>query len=463
MIENFLFFRRQTFFVGVRRLKISRLIVLTLGALFAFSAARPVFSDDSAGETEPRPIRLRGRALNSSFPKPSGSAAVFPFKKYDGYDYQIRFRRAPLLPAETLFIAVFEEPLPPNALFSDGDRAAYKARLDKLRAFCARLGIAEGAAADFSPDKAREAAETLAHRGVRTVLFAGISPASETLDALVAEKIVPVVLRDLAVTPDGDFHAAERGVVTLEERGLESASTGDLLDGDDFHFPSDRRKSVVFLVSDDHYNADKTLPIFAEDIGGRCGYRVGVIHGLGGSDFRPVGLLDSADLLVVFTRRLAIPAVLLEKIQAHLNAGRPLLGMRTASHGFAPNGAPEPGFVAWPEFDRDVLGGNYHQHGSNDAGTHVVAAGFPEADEWLPSEVRGEWRSAGSLYYTSPVVSDAVVLQTGRSGETIEPLTWVRRYGPNRARIVYTGLGHPDDFNVPAFRALLTGLIAGAL
>lgn len=436
---------------------------MTFCAFFSFCALSPVFSDQSAGETAPRTIRLRGRVPNSSIPEPSGSAAVFPFKKYDGSDYQIRFRRTPLLPAETLFVADFEEPLPARAPFSGDDRAAYKVRLDEIRAFCVRLGITEGTAADFSTAKAREAAENLARRGVQTILFAGIFPATETLDALSAEKIAPIVLRDLAVTPDGDFHSAERGTITLEERGWESASTGDLLDADDFHFPSDRRKSVVFLVSDDHYNADKTLPIFAEGLAGQIGCRVGVIHGLGGSDFRPVGLLDSADLLVVFTRRLAIPAELFEKMRAHLDAGRSLLGMRTASHGFAPNGAPEPGFVVWPEFDRDVLGGNYHQHGPNDAGTLIAAAGSPEVSEWILPEARGEWRSSGSLYYTSPVVSDAVVLQTGRSGESTEPLTWIRRYGPNRARIVYTGLGHPDDFNVPAFRALLRGLVVRAL
>jgi type 1 glutamine amidotransferase len=67
----------------------------------------------------------------------------------------------------------------------------------------------------------------------------------------------------------------------------------------------------------------------------------------------------------------------------------------------------------------------------------------------------------GSLYYTSPVASDATVLMTGSLGDRTEPLTWTRTC--RDARIVYTGLGHPDDFKEPQFRKFLVNTIFWAM
>ncbi len=88
---------------------------------------------------------------------------------------------------------------------------------------------------------------------------------------------------------------------------------------------------------------------------------------------------------------------------------------------------------------------------------------MPEAvDHPILSGISSErWHSTGSLYYVNPVVEDAVVLMQGRIPGRTEPLTWVRE-GESR-RMVYTGLGHPDDFDDPQFTTLLVNAIHWAM
>ncbi|MFW6168975.1 MAG: ThuA domain-containing protein [Planctomycetota bacterium] len=235
----------------------------------------------------------------------------------------------------------------------------------------------------------------------------------------------------------------------------------DLLDSPAHRFSEDERPYVVFLVSDDHYDADKTLPPFAEMLRERYGCRCTVLHGLGDSDIHLTAELQVADCLVLYIRRLALPQKQLERIRKYLQAGNPLVALRTASHAFDVRGNHEAGEAEWPKFDPEVLGGNYHGHGPNPRGTDVAIVP-EESDHVLLKSVKpAQWHSTGSLYYTAPVAEDATVLMTGSLDDRVEPLTWIRSYG--QARIFYSGLGHPDDFQQAPFRQLLLNAVFWAV
>jgi type 1 glutamine amidotransferase len=247
----------------------------------------------------------------------------------------------------------------------------------------------------------------------------------------------------------------------IEKYVCPTITSTDLLDGPAVRFAEDDRPHVVFLVSDDHYDADKTLPALAQMLREQYGCHCTVLHGQGGSDIPATGQLPDGDCLVLYVRRLALPAYQLDRVRKYLDSGKPLVGLRTASHAFDVRGQAKVGEAEWPEFDSQVLGGNYHGHGPNDSGTDVAVlaeqAGHPVLEGVKPSQ----WHSTGSLYYTSPVNPDATVLMTGSHQDRTEPLTWVRQY--RASRIVYTGLGHPDDFHQPAFRRLLINAIFYAM
>jgi len=250
----------------------------------------------------------------------------------------------------------------------------------------------------------------------------------------------------------------------IEKYVCPTVTSCDLVDGPAVRFEEDDRPHVAFLVSDDHYHADKTLPAFAQMLRERYGCHCTVLHGQGTSNIPATGELvgeHAADCLVLYIRRLALPKEQLDRVRKYLESGGALVGMRTASHAFDAHGKAEEGQAEWPEFDAQVLGGNYHGHGGNQAGTDVAIIADQADHPILAGVEPKKWHSAGSLYYTSPVAEDATVLMTGSLDDRVEPLTWFRTH--KGGRVVYTGLGHPDDFKDPQFRQLLVNAIFWAM
>lgn len=243
----------------------------------------------------------------------------------------------------------------------------------------------------------------------------------------------------------------------VEKYWCPTITSSDLLGGPAFRFQEDQRPHVAFLVSDDHYDADKLLPQFAQMLREQYGCYCTVLHGQGTASIPALDELEAADCLVLYVRRLALPKEQLEKVRGYLDRGGPLVGLRTASHAFDAKGNVPPGGAEWPEFDHQVLGGNYHNHGPNAAGTDVAIVPEQAEHPVLRGVEPARWHSAGSLYYTSPLADDTVLLMTGRLEDRVEPLTWVRSY--RGGRVCYSALGHPDDFNQPPFRQLLVNAI----
>jgi type 1 glutamine amidotransferase len=247
----------------------------------------------------------------------------------------------------------------------------------------------------------------------------------------------------------------------IEKYWCPTITSSDILGGPAHRFQEDTRPHAVFIVSDDHYHADKTLPVFAQMLRDRYACHATVLHGEGKADIPNTDELKAADCLVLYVRRLALPRKQLDAIRKYLDGGGALVALRTASHGFDVRGNAPEGCAEWPEFDAQVLGGNYHGHGPNPAGSNIAIV--PEmADHPILAGVEpAGWHSTGSLYYTSPIASDATLLMTGSLEDRTEPLTWVRSY--KGGRVCYTGLGHPDDFQHPQFRKLLVNAVYWAM
>jgi type 1 glutamine amidotransferase len=166
-------------------------------------------------------------------------------------------------------------------------------------------------------------------------------------------------------------------------------------------------------------------------------------------------------------RRLGLPAAQIAALQAYVASGKPLIGLRTASHGFkiknAPDGTyPVPeGVAEWGAFDHEILGGSYSGHEANDLESDVrtVNTEHPITQGLTPTE----WHSKGSLYNAAPIAEDAILLQEGTVPGVVEPVTWIREKTEGRGRVFYSSLGFPDDFQEPAFRALLVRAIQWSL
>jgi type 1 glutamine amidotransferase/nicotinamidase-related amidase len=241
--------------------------------------------------------------------------------------------------------------------------------------------------------------------------------------------------------------------------------TSDQLLGDaPFRFKDDVRPRIVIAISEPEYKTNETLPVFAtEQLETRLGYDCAVLQGDPKKHQVP-GLsagLNDADLLLVSMRRQALPARDIAAIRRHLAAGKPLVGIRTASHAFDARGKGAEGTEQWPTFDPEVLGGNYTGHHGKTAEVQVTFAGGAENHPIL-KEVSLPITSKGSLYKTRPLKSSATALLTGViPGADPEPVVWTNTHG--KSRIFYTSLGHEDDFKNESFVRLLSNAVEWCL
>ena len=230
-----------------------------------------------------------------------------------------------------------------------------------------------------------------------------------------------------------------------------------------------KSRHIVFMIGEDEYHTWETLPDFAKRELEPRGYQVTVVQQDAKDKNNFPGLVDalrSADLLFLSVRRRTPPIDQLNAVRAHLSAGKPLVGIRTACHAFAlrPTDPPaESMHAAWQEFDPEVLGGHYTNHYQEGPPTRVTVASGAQSHQIL-NGIPMTFTGAGSLYKVAPLASDTTTLLMGSiPNEPAEPIAWTHQYGPKRARIFYTSLGHPDDFTRQEFRRLLVNGIEWAL
>ena len=205
---------------------------------------------------------------------------------------------------------------------------------------------------------------------------------------------------------------------------------------------------VCMLSGSFEYDSEESLGLFRKHLDGVGGIEDTLVVYQDEDDDQSLAAVDDTDVLLVFTRRIRIDGAELERVKAYCAAGRPVVGVRTASHAYQ----------NWLEFDADVLGGSYTGHfGSGSACRVAVGAGA--AEHAILTGVT-EFDSVGSLYKNTPIASDAKLLLTGATSDSTEPVAWTRAH--NGGRVFYTSLGHQQDFREPDFLTLLTNGILWA-
>lgn len=155
--------------------------------------------------------------------------------------------------------------------------------------------------------------------------------------------------------------------------------------------------------------------------------------------------LDTCDVALFFTRRLTIGGEELDRVKKYCLAGKPIVGLRTASHGFQ----------KWLEMDKEIFGGNYKNHYPDGplCAVHITdkGKGHPILAGVQP------FKSKGSLYKNTGLAKDVEVLLTGAIPGHTEPIAWTRTY--KGARVFYTSLGHQKDFEDDNFVRLVVNAL----
>jgi hypothetical protein len=261
-----------------------------------------------------------------------------------------------------------------------------------------------------------------------------------------------------------------------------------------------RGKHIVLVSGDEEYRSEETLPQLAKILARRHGFKCTVLFAIDKTDgtINPnqndnipgLEALDSADLLILFTRFRNLPDEQMRHVADYVESGRPIIGLRTATHAFA---LPADGSFArygwqgreWEGgFGRQVLGEtwiNHHgQHGREstrgliapDQKDHPILRGIADGDIWGPTDVYG-------VRLPLPGDSQPLVLGqvlsgmrpddppvAGKQNDPLMPIAWTKTYrtpSGKVARVFTTTMGASQDLASEGLRRLLVNASYWAL
>ena len=253
-------------------------------------------------------------------------------------------------------------------------------------------------------------------------------------------------------------------------------------------------KKVVLVSGDEEYRSEEALPQLAKILARHHGFDCTVLFAIDpatgtidpntNNNIPGLEKLSGADLLVIATRFRNLPDEQMEHVDAYLKAGKPVVGLRTATHAFnIPDGRPYRRY-SWDfggegftqGFGRQVLGETWisHHGGHGSESTrgllapglenHPILRGIADGEIWGPTDVYG-------ARLPLPGDSQALVLGavlagmkpdsqpvTGEKNEPMMPVAWTKSYsidGGPKGRSFTTTMGAATDLAAEGTRRLL--------
>ena len=204
---------------------------------------------------------------------------------------------------------------------------------------------------DFISDDGREIWSVLEDRGVEHVLLMGVhlnmcvlgrpfglrQMAKNGKDVALVRDLTDTMYDPLKPPYVNHFTGTDRVIDHVERFVCPSVTSAQVLGGSPFRYKTDRRPRVAFLIAEDEYRTETTLPPFARTFLGKTSASRFVFDRADEKNDLP-GLesaLDEADVLVVSARRRAFPEAQVAALKRFVAAGKAVVGIRTASHAFA--------------------------------------------------------------------------------------------------------------------------------
>jgi hypothetical protein len=254
-------------------------------------------------------------------------------------------------------------------------------------------------------------------------------------------------------------------------------------------------KHIVLISAEQEYRSEQSMPMLAKVLATHHGFDCTVLFGVNDKGqvdpTMPVypkkgeedkfkrhnipGLkhLEKADLVIFFTRLLTLPEEQQLQIVRYVDSGKPIIGLRTANHGFRKN-LPYKIDGKQVQFGDHVLGGSFRGHHGNwhrdstrgdivDAmKDHPILKGVK--DIWGPSDVYRTYKEGGhlpdgctALVYGQPLIGRE---QGGQSNPKKEPLpiVWIKNWqtsdGQN-ARVFHSTMASGKDLESAGLRRLV--------
>lgn len=245
-------------------------------------------------------------------------------------------------------------------------------------------------------------------------------------------------------------------------------------------------KHIVFLASDHEYRAEETCPALARILAKHLGFKCTVVFGVdkdgfieaGSSNISGLEALKDADLFFIFARFLNPPAEEMAHIEAYLERGGPVVGLRTSSHAFKiPGNSPyaKYDFRSKTEgyengFGHQVLGNTWvgHYGQNHKQGTRIQIV--PEQKEHVILSGVGDNAFTHAGGYVGKPGPDFTVLTNSQPLVSMDPAadpdpkkspmpsTWTRHYSGKdgeKHRVFHSTQGASEDILDENYRRMI--------
>lgn len=252
-------------------------------------------------------------------------------------------------------------------------------------------------------------------------------------------------------------------------------------------------RHIVLVSGDEEYRSEEALPQLAKILAKHHGFKCTVLFAINPTDgtidpnkndnIPGLEALKTADLMILFTRFRNLPDDQMKLVVDYVESGKPIIGMRTATHAFNLK-SPTYGKTWAKGFGREVLGENWvnHHGGHGRESTrgilakgeekHPILRGIKDGDIWGPSDV-----------YTvnlplpgdsKPLVMGQVLVGMkfedkpleGKKNDPMMPVAWVKTYkgkSDKAARVFTTTMGAATDLEAEGSRRMLVNAAYWAL
>jgi type 1 glutamine amidotransferase len=249
-------------------------------------------------------------------------------------------------------------------------------------------------------------------------------------------------------------------------------------------------KQIVLISGDEEYRSEEGLPQLGKILARHHGFTCTVLFAVDpkSGEIDPAhtqnipGLeaLRSADLLILLTRFRNLPDEQMQSIADYVESGKPIIGLRTATHAFKFPHKNKFAKYSWDAkdggFGKQVLGETWVKHhgGHGKQSTRGIIAQGQESNPILTGIKSGDIWGPSDVYAVNlPLAGDSQPLLLGQvlSGmkpddspvegepnEPMMPIAWTRHYTGDQgkaARVFTTTMGAATDLSNEALRRLI--------
>ncbi len=252
-------------------------------------------------------------------------------------------------------------------------------------------------------------------------------------------------------------------------------------------------KKVVLISGDEEYRSEEALPQIAKILSTQHGFncvvvfpidpKTGEINPNVNNNIPGLESLKDADLMIIATRFRNLPDDQMQHIVDYVNAGKPIIGLRTATHAFNISGDSK-----FKSFSHNVKGGfgkqilgetwvaHHGGHGSEStrgilpdaAKDSPILRGLKNGDVWGPTDV---------YTVTLPLPGDSQPLVLGqvvkgmkfddpplegKKNEPMMPVAWTKTYkseSGKEGRVFTSTMGAATDLEAEGTRRLFVNAV----